>query len=133
MKKRNMKKKIWMASFAVAIAVIGSAALWQSALADTPTTIRIAIPVNVEIVVGQSHVLKIGEPTSISPVNCAPGTPFPQTAVVLDPGGGRASQITGALFFHDHEITNGTRYLITAGPDPCNTDFKLYTGTEVVP
>lgn len=103
--------------------------VWQQALADTPATLTIAIPMNVDVVVGSSQVHVIGRPTSISPVNCAPGTPYPQSAVVLDPGGSHASQVTGVLFFNDHEIANGTRYQITGGPDPCNADFRLYTGT----
>lgn len=124
----RMKKRLWVGTTAAIALGIGTFAFWQQAQADTPTTIRIAIPVNVEVVVGQSQVHIIGRPTSVSPVNCAPGTPFPQSAVVIDPGGGRASQITGVLPFHDHEIPNGARYQITEGPDPCNTDFRLFTG-----
>lgn len=120
-----MKK--WRAVVATGVVLAGAGVLWQSALADTPASIQIAIPSNVEVLVGSSQVHVIGRPTSVSPVNCAPGTPFPQSAVVLDPGGSHASQITGALFFHDHEIANGTRFLVTAGPDQCNADFKLYT------
>jgi hypothetical protein len=99
-----------------------------SAQADSPNTIQIAIPTNVTINVGSHRVIFIGKPTSTSPVNCAPGTPNPQTVVVVEPEGGSASQITGVLAFHDHEIPNGTRYQIVGGPNACNTDFKLYTG-----
>ncbi len=99
------------------------------ARADTPTTIQLAIPTNVTITVGSHTVVFIGRPTSTSPVNCAPGTPNPQTVVAVEPGGGSAAQITGVLAFHDHEISLGSRYQITAGPTGCNTDFKLYTGT----
>ncbi len=99
------------------------------ARADTPTTIQLAIPTNVTITVGSHTVVFIGRPTSTSPVACASGTPNPQTVVAVEPGGGSAAQITGVLAFHDHEISLGSRYQITAGPTPCNTDFKLYTGT----
>lgn len=93
--------------------------------------LSIAIPTNVQVIVGSTQVHVIGRPTSVSPVNCSPGTPFPQSAVVLDPGGAHASQITGALFFHDHEMANGARFHITAGPDQCggSPDLQLYTGT----
>ena len=126
------RKKFTLLSTAAAVGVlasIGTVAFLQQALADTPATLKIAIPSNVEVVVGSTQVHTIGRPTSVSPVNCAPGTPFPQSAVILDPGGAHASQIAGVLNFHDHEIPNGTRYQITDGPAPCNTDFQLYTGT----
>jgi len=97
--------------------------------ADTPGTIQIAIPTNVTITVGSHRVIFIGKPTSTSPVACAPGTPNPQTVVAVEPSGGSASQITGVLAFHDHEIPNGARYQITGGPSACNTEFKLYTAT----
>jgi hypothetical protein len=83
----------------------------------------------VTINVGSHTVVFIGRPTSASPVNCAPGTPNPQTVNVVEPGGGSAAQTTGVLAFHDHEISLGSRYQITAGPNACNTDFKLYTAT----
>lgn len=123
-----MTRKWWVFA-AAGVVVAGAGVVWQQAWADSPATLQIALPANVAIVVGQSQVHIIGRPTSISPVNCAPGTAQPQSAVVVDPGGGTASQITGGLFFHDHEVPNGSRYKITAGPDACNTDFKLYTGT----
>jgi len=125
----RMKKRLWVGMM-VAIALgIGIFTFYQQAQADTPTTIQIAIPTNVAINVGSHTVVFIGRPTSTSPVACAPGTPNPQTVVVVEPGGGSASQITGVLAFHDHEIPLGSRYQITAGPTPCNADFRLYTGT----
>jgi len=97
--------------------------------ADAPSRIRIAIPHNVEIVVGSHLVVFIGKPTSTSPVNCEPGTPQPQTVVAVDPGGSFAAQITGVLAFHDHEVPSGARYRITVGPDQCNSELGLWTGT----
>ena len=115
----------------IALAVAGGFFFSPEAQADTTTTIQIAIPANVAIVVGPHEVVFIGRPTSISSVACAPGIPQPQTVNVVNPGGGSAAQITGVLAFHDHEIPLGSRYTITEGPAPCNTDLKLYTGTLV--
>lgn len=123
------RKRVTLLAAAAAIATVGVGLYWPLAYADTPTTIQVAIPNNVAITVGRHTVVFIGRPTSTSPVNCAPGTPQPQTVVAVEPGGGSASQITGVLAFHDHEISLGSRYQITAGPDPCNGDLKLYTGT----
>ncbi|MBI4382058.1 MAG: hypothetical protein HY574_12815 [candidate division NC10 bacterium] len=124
-----MKKKLVVVVTAAIALGIGTFTFWQQARADTPTTIQLAIPTNVTITVGSHTVVFIGRPTSTSPVACAPGTPNPQTVVAVEPGGGSASQITGVLAFHDHEISLGSRYEITGGPAPCNTDFKLYTAT----
>lgn len=124
-----MKKRLWGGTTVAIGLAVGTFGFWQQANADTPTTIQIAIPTNVETIVGQHRVIFIGKPTSTSPVVCAPGTPNPQTAAVVDPGGGSATQITGVLAFHDHEISLGSRYLITDGPNPCNADFRLYTAT----
>jgi hypothetical protein len=124
-----MKKKVWVGAAVVAALSIGTLGSWQTAHADTSMVIQIAIPTNVTINVGSHEVVFIGRPTSTSPVACAPGTPNPQTVIVVEPGGGSAAQITGVLAFHDHEIPLGSRYQITAGPNACNTDFKLYTAT----
>ena len=126
----NKIKKLAFAG-AASVVVLGGFFFSHEAQADTTTTIQLAIPTNVSIVVGQHQVVFIGRPTSTSPVNCAPGTPNPQTVVAVDPGRGSASQITDVLAFHDHEISLGSRYTITEGPAPCNTDLKLYTGTLV--
>lgn len=124
-----LMKRNRLTLLAAIMAAIGVAAYWSNARADDPATIQIAIPTNVTINVGSHTVVFIGRPTSTSPVNCAPGTPNPQTVVAVEPGGGSAAQITGVLAFHDHEISLGSRYQITAGPNPCNSDFKLYTAT----
>lgn len=102
------------------------------ARADTPSPIHIAIPVDVTINVGSHFVVFISRPTSTSPVNCVPGTPWPQTVVAVDPGGGIAAQITGVLAFHDqgaHAIPNGARYRITSGGTSCTSELTVYTGT----
>lgn len=127
MLKRRMRATLLAA--AAAIATVGVGLYWPLAYADTPSTIQIAIPSNVTITVGQHQLVFIGRPTSTSPVACAPGTPNPQTVVAVEPSRGSAAQITGVLAFHDHEISLGSRYQITEGPNACNTDFKLYTAT----
>jgi hypothetical protein len=112
--------------------VLGSGVLVLDApevRADTPATIQIAIPANVVLIQDQHVVIFIGKPVSISTVNCAPGFPFPQTVVAVDPGGGRPSEITGVLAFHDHEIPNGARYRIRSDGGPCNADLRLYSAT----
>ena len=116
----------------VAAVVLGSCILTlhvPGVRADAPADINVAIPTNVTVTVGQTMVVFIGRPSSTSPVNCAPGTPHPQAVVAIDPQGGHASQITGVLAHHDHEIPNGTRYRINGGPSPCHADLRLYVGT----
>lgn len=122
-------KKITLAAISLITAISAAVVITSTARADTASTIQIAIPTNVTINVGSHSVVFIGRPTSTSPVNCAPGTPNPQTVNVIEPGGGSAAQITNVLAFHDHEIPLGSRYQITGGPNACNTDFKLYTAT----
>jgi hypothetical protein len=114
---------------AAMVVVAGAGVVWKQAFADATPSLSIAIPKNVEITVGVSQVHIIGKPTSASTITCAPDTGFPQSAVVTDPGGGHASQITSVINFHDHEIKNGSRYQITGGPDACNAEYDLYTGT----
>lgn len=89
----------------------------------------LAIPNNVTIVLGQSLVIVTGKSSGISPVNCAPGTPQPHSAVIVDPGSGRAAQHSDILIFADHPISSGTRLRITGGGTTCNADLKLYSGT----
>jgi hypothetical protein len=124
-----MKMKFFVTTSISAFALIGFATYWSTAQADTATTIQVAIPNNVSIVKDNHQILFIGKPTSVSTVNCAPGSPQPQTIVALDPGGADAAQITGVLAFHDHEIPLGSRYKITSDGTACNADLKLYTAT----
>jgi hypothetical protein len=125
-----MRKRTWLGGAVIVAAGLGLTTMYlQTAMADTVTTVQIAIPSNVTVIPGQTLVVFIGKPTSTSPVTCSPGTPQPQTVVTLDPSGGTAAQITGVLAFHDHEIPNGNRYQITSDGAPCNADLKLYTGT----
>lgn len=122
-----MTRKWWACASVVALAVVGSGAYWSVAQADTVTTIQVAIPTNVTVTKDSTQVVFIGKPTSISSVTCAPGTAHPQTVVAIDPGGANASQLTGVLAFHDHEVPLGSRYKITSDPQACSTDLRLYT------
>ena len=122
----NKVKRLAIAGAASAILLGGMAV---TALADTPTTIQIAVPINVTLTKDVHQIHFIGKPTSISTVNCAPGTARPHTAVAVDPGGGDASQISGVLAFHDHDIPNGARYKITSDGVACTPELKLYTAT----
>jgi hypothetical protein len=123
---------------AAALALVAMTAWWEHAQADTPSEIQIAIPTNFFIVSGQTHMIFTGRSSTIATVACAPGTPWPQAAVLVDPGSGTQAEITGVLVFHDHELPAGSRYLITAGPTlitagptPCNSELRLYTAKRL--
>ena len=90
----------------------------------------LAIPESVTIVVGQDLVIVTGIPdASISPVNCAPGTPRPHSAVIVDPGGGRGARRSDILIFAEADMPAGTRLRITGGPTLCSGELTLYRGT----
>ena len=124
-----MKKARLMAAFAVSVVSVLVVATTGSA--DTPATLKVAIPVDVQVIVNNTEIAFIGRPTSTSPVVCSPGIPQPQTVRLVNPGGGMAAEISGVLAYHDHEIPLGSRFLVTAGPDACSTDFRLWTVTGI--
>jgi hypothetical protein len=92
---------------------------------------QLAIPSNVTIIVGEDLVIVTGKSSAISTPNCAPGTPQPHSAVIVDPGSGRPAQNSAILIFVAADATdppNGTRFRITDGPSLCSGDLHLYTG-----
>lgn len=125
-----------MRPYRVLLLLLVLAALLPSATsADTPLVIELVIPETVSITVGQHKVVFTGRSAGTTSVPCRADGPFPlQNAVVVDPGGGIASQITTIVPLHDHEIQNGTRYLIVSGSLNCGfapdgvTLLKLYIG-----
>ncbi len=124
-----------MRPYRVLLFILVLAVLLPSATrADTPVTIGLVIPETVSITVGQHKVVFTGRSAGTTTVPCQVGTFPSQSAVVIDPGGGQAAQLTSVVVLHDHEIQNGTRYLITGGPVECGfaldgvTLLKRYTG-----
>lgn len=110
-----------MSPYRVLLLLLVLAALIPStAQADTPAGLSVVIPATVTITPNQSKIVFIGRPAGDpTTVGCEPGT-FPvQSAVVIDPGGGTASQITTIVPLHDHEIQNGTRYVILDSGENC--------------
>lgn len=92
---------------------------------------ELAIPINVSIVTGESFVILTGKSNGASTVKCAPGPfEFEHNAVVIDPGGGSATQRTEVVVFHSAEepARPGTRFRISGDGAPCNADYKLYSG-----
>lgn len=88
----------------------------------------VALPNNVYVVVGQSIALITGRPSTVSAENCAPGTPWPASAVLVDESHENAAQNTGLLVFRDTEPRIATRIRIVGGPTVCNGELRLYTG-----
>lgn len=120
------------------LAMVAVSAVLPSTAAAQQVEFHIAIPqdvvVNVDLSDG-SVVIITGGVVEPSPVLCAPGTPLPHNAVLVDPAGGRGSQRTDVLVFvngalPDDRLRNGTRFMITNGRT-CNSDFRLYIGSDL--
>jgi hypothetical protein len=92
---------------------------------------KLAIPAEVQVVINSTFVVVTGPPAGASTVQCAPGFPFQHNAVVLDPGGAHAAERTEIVIYQltEEPVPAGTRFRITEGPSPCNTDYLLYIGT----
>lgn len=103
----------------------------STAQADTPTTILVAIPTNVDVVAGDTTIVVIRHVNSVSLVTCVPGGYQPLTVVVTGEGRDSPGEVTGVFALHDHAIPLGSRYLITDDPPaPCG-DFWGYTATLI--
>ena len=91
---------------------------------------KLAIPSEVQVINNSTFVVVTGPPAGASTLQCAPGFPIQQNAVVLDPGGAHAAQRTEIVIFQftEEPVPAGTRFRIIAGPDSCTTDYKLYNG-----
>lgn len=92
---------------------------------------QLAIPVNVTIATGESFVILTGRSNGASTFKCAPGPfEFEHNAVVIDPGGGSATQRTEVVVFHwtEEPARPGTRFRLFGDGAPCNAEYKLYTG-----
>ncbi len=96
-----------MRPYRVLLLVLVLAALLPSATrADTPAILDVIIPETVSITVGL-RVTFIGRPAGQIPVACQTGNFPSQSAVVVDPGGGTASQLTSLAPLHDHRSPTG--------------------------
>lgn len=93
--------------------------------------IDVATPLDVDIVQGQTLVVVTGPPTGESTLQCLLQPQHQHNAVALDPGGAHAAQRTEIVIHRlteEEPVRLGTRFRITGGPGPCNTQYQTFTG-----
>lgn len=123
-------------SIAAALALAATLAATEGGHANptAPSVITVALPVDADVTLGESEIVVIGKTTTVTPVYCAPGTPQPQSVVIIDPAGGFRPQIADVFAFAvdplpiaAEPLPNGTRYVITGGGALCTSELALYS------
>ena len=133
-----LRRQFWFSmlhrqSFRLVICVVALTVLPSAVPAQQDGQVYyVAIPVEVQVIRGSTLLVVTGPSIGASTVQCAAGSGFQHNAVALDPGGAHAAQRTEIDIFDTYggevPVRPGTRFRIEQGPDPCNSQYRLWVG-----